>query len=410
MTTGVLLGITGKAAIRCTLAVFVSALSLNVLAGAREQAKRIHDRLAGIPPTEAVLSAMEMDITNNNSVAAAYKAMDNDAFYSVTLKNWITPWTNEPQTVFAPLNDYTATVIGIIKDDIDIREILYNDIIYVGQSGNGLAAYSNTNNNHYEQMETRALPLSTTLVRSTQSSVTGLEASATAGVLTTRASAKAFMIDGTNRSLFRFTLVNHLCNDLEPIKDTERAADRIRQDVSRSPGGDSRIYMNSCYGCHAGMDPLIQAFAYYNYEYNVDTDPDGASGQLDYNSVGELDPETGTRVQAKYHFNNKNFPSGYVTPDDAWINYWRKGTNQLLGWDQSLPGSGSGAKSMGQELSHSSKFSSCQVKKVFKNVCLRDPVSAADHSQITSMISSLSANGYQLKRTFAEAAVYCMGD
>jgi len=392
------------------IAGLITLISLNASAGPREQAKRIHDRIAGVPPTEAVLDAMEADIVANDPLSAAYTAMDNDAFYTVTLKNWVTPWTNEPQTVFAPLNDYTATVIGMIRDDVDFREILYGDIIYTGQSGLGLPAYSNSSNDHYEQMEAQALPLGTVLQQSTQSSVTGLESQATAGVLTTRQAAKAFLIDGTNRAQFRFTLMNHFCGDLEPLKDIERAADRIRQDVSRSPGGDSRIFMNSCYGCHAGMDPMIGSFAYYDYQYDMDNDPDGENGQLVYNSQGEIDVETGTRVVSKYHNNKFNFPSGYITEDDSWINYWRKGPNQLIGWDQSLPGSGNGAKSMGMELSHSAKFSRCQVQKVFENVCLRPPVDAADRAQIDSMIASLSANGYALKQTFAESAVYCMGE
>ena len=43
-------------------------------AGPREQARRIHDRLAGVPPTDAVLSAMEADVDpgqNNDPIAAA---------------------------------------------------------------------------------------------------------------------------------------------------------------------------------------------------------------------------------------------------------------------------------------------------------------------------------------------------
>lgn len=383
--------------------------SLSATAGPREQAKRIHDRLAGIPPTEAVLDAMQADIEANDALGAAYTAMDNDAFYSVTLKNWVTPWTNEPQTIFAPLNDYTATVIGMIRDDVDIRQMLYGDIIYTAP-GSGLPAYSNSSNDHYEQMELQALPLGTVLQQSTQSSVTGLETAATAGVLTTRQAAKAFLIDGTNRAQFRFTLMNHMCDDLEPLKDIERATDKIRQDVSRSPGGDSRIFLNSCVGCHAGMDPMIQSFAYYDYQYDVDNDPDGENGQLVYNGAGAVDAETGTRVVSKYHNNKFNFPTGFVTEDDSWVNYWRKGPNQLQGWDSTLPGSGNGAKSMGQELSHSTSFARCQVEKVFHNVCLRPPVDAADRTQIDTMIASLQTNGYQLKRTFAESAVYCMGE
>jgi len=385
------------------------AMLQNAQAGPREQAKRIHDRLAGVPPSASVLNAMEADILANNQVAAAYKAMDNASFYSVTLKNLVTPWTNEAQTVFAPLNDYTATVIGIIRDDIDIRQMLFADIIYTVNS-TGLAPYSNSNNTHYEQAEDQALDLQAVLQQSTQSSVTGLPAEATAGVLTTRASAKAFLIDGTNRALFRFTLINQLCGDLEPLKDISRAADRIRQDVSRSPGGDSRIYNNSCYGCHAGMDPMIQAFAYYNYQYDVNSDPDGDNGSLAYNDVGMTDPATGTRVVAKYHNNNANFPYGFITQDDQWENYWRQGQNSTIGWDPSLTGSGTGAKTMGQELAYSAKFAQCQVQKVFANVCLRKPGNAADRAQIDSMVTSLANNNYQLKRTFAESAVYCMGD
>ena len=96
---------------------------------------------------------------------------------------------------------------------------------------------------------------------------------ATAGVMTTRAAAKAFFIDGTNRAMFRFTLLNHMCDDLEQVKDITRVPDRIRQDVSRSPGGDSRLFLNNCIGCHSGMDPLAGAFAYYDYVYDVDDRP-----------------------------------------------------------------------------------------------------------------------------------------
>ena len=375
-------------------------------AGSREQAKRMYDRLAGVPPTESVLSSMAADITAGNPQNAAATAMQNKNFYNVTLKNFITPWTNEEQTVFAPLNDYTATVIGIIRDDTDFREILSGNILY---TGNNAPAYSTASNAHYEALETSGANLGdpTVLVATTQ---TYLPDAATAGVITTRQGAKAFFIDGTNRAMFRFTLLNHLCSDLEQIKDTSRTPDRVRQDVSRSPGGDSRIFMNACVGCHAGMDPMVQAYAYYNYAYDVTTDPDAESGQLDYNSAGETDPATGSRVKAKYHINASNFEYGYHTPDDRWDNYWRAGQNSVLGWDQALTGSGVGAKSMGEELAHSEAFARCQVEKVFKAVCLRAPVDSNDRTQIDSMIASFKASDYKLKQVFAESAEFCMGD
>jgi len=388
------------------------AISLSAHAGSREQAKRIHDRIAGVPADAATLDSMAADIAAGDAIAAAYTAMQHSDFYSVTLKNLITPWTNEEQTVFAPLNDYSATVIGMVRDDIDFRQILSANMVYIGDNSLGLPAYSNTDNGHYEAMEKNGVNLLSGLVQQTQSSVTGLAADATAGVVTSRAAAKAFFIDGTNRAMFRFTMLNHLCNDLEQIKDATRPADRIRQDVSRSPGGDSRIFNNACLGCHAGMDPLAQAYAYYDYEYDSVTDPDAENGSLVYNDAGITDPETGTRVKKKYHINASNFKYGYVTPDDRWNNYWRNGPNALLGWDaqsQGLPASGFGAKSMGIELANSEAFANCQVKKVFKTVCLRDPIDT-DMTQFDSTVSSFKASNYNLKQVFAETADYCKGD
>ncbi len=49
------------------------------------------------------------------------------------------------------------------------------------------------------------------LVQTTQSGVYGIPVAATAGLMTTRGSTSSFFINGTNRAMFRFTLVAHLC-------------------------------------------------------------------------------------------------------------------------------------------------------------------------------------------------------
>ena len=145
---------------------------------------------------------------------------------------------------------------------------------------------------------------------------------------------------------------------------------------------------------------MAQAFAYYQFSYNVTTDPTGAAGQLVY---------TAGQVQAKYHINNNNFPQGFNTPDYSWVNRWRTGPNYILGWSSSGTGSGNGAKSLGVELESSTTFASCQVTRVFKSVCLRAPNTPADTSQVASMIASFQTHQYQLRQPFAEAAAYCMG-
>ena len=76
------------------LALLVALAPGDAMADARSQAKRIHDRLAGVPPTEAVLTSMASDVAAGRAVDAAYTAMEHRAFYDVTLKNFAMPWTN----------------------------------------------------------------------------------------------------------------------------------------------------------------------------------------------------------------------------------------------------------------------------------------------------------------------------
>jgi hypothetical protein len=364
-----------------------------------DQATRMYNRIAGVPPTAAELAQM---VAAGDPVTAAMIATQDPAFYDNTIRNLAAPWTNRDQSVFVPLNDYTATVVGMVRDNVPFNTLLSADLVYIADAAAGVPAYSPANNNMYQTMDDNNVDLKAHLVTSTQSALTGIPAAATAGVMTTRGGANAFFMDGTNRRMFRFTMLNHLCNDLQTVMDITRPPDRIRQDVARSPGGVSTLFLTNCIGCHSGMDPMAQAFAYYQYNYTVASDPTGAlAGQLVY---------TPGQVQPKYHINNTNFPQGFSTPNDSWSNRWRAGPNEILGWSPALAGSGNGAKSLGQELESSAAFTSCQVTRVFKDVCLRAPNTTADFNQVTSMISSFQAHQYSLRQPFAEAAAYCMGN
>jgi hypothetical protein len=362
----------------------------------RRQAKRMVDRLTGTPPSPQLLDQLEPMVAADPANAALFIMNNSSSFYSVTLKNFATPWTNRDQTVFAPLNDYTATVIGVVRDDRDFRGILSDDIVYIGQ---GISPpYSTTSNAHYEAMESNNADLRVVLQATTQSSLNGLPPTATAGVMTSRAGSEAFFIDGTNRAMFRFTMLNHLCHDMEQVHDTSRPPDRIRQDVTRSPGGDSSLFLNNCVGCHNGMDPMAQAFAYYDF--------DETQGRLVF---------TDGVVQPKYLINSDNFKQGYITTDDHWENRWRlRGKNTLLGWaggaDEQIR-SGNGAKTLGEELANSEAFAQCQVEKVFRTVCLRAPSDVADIDQVRLVIlPAFKDSGYKLKTAFAEAAAWCAGN
>ena len=143
----------------------------------RDQAKRIHDRLAGVPPTETVLETMRMAIANdpvNGPMTAANTAMLNPNFYTVTLKNFAAPWTNRDQSVFVPLNDYITLVMGLVRDSdtYPFTDILTSDRLYIGSGISPLPSVSN--NTHYESLEQAMLDPAfdpqTDLTETTQSS------------------------------------------------------------------------------------------------------------------------------------------------------------------------------------------------------------------------------------------------
>src|SRR5690606_19710282 len=132
----------------------------------------------------------------------------------------------------------------------------------------------------------------------------------TAGAITTRAFGEAYFQAGTNRRMTRYVFMNFLCRDFEQLHDVTRPDFRVRRDVERNPGDDSRTYKNKCVGCHAGQDGLGGAWAYFTFN----------NGQTVH---------TPGQVQGKMNQNSQFFPSGYRTTDDSWINLWAEGQNSV---------------------------------------------------------------------------------
>src|SRR5580704_12114101 len=162
-----------------------------VSAGPNEQAERMYERIAGVAPSSTELSQMASDIQSNNALAAAQVALASPTFYNTVLKNWAMPWTNKTQTVFAPLNDYVATVIGMVRDDVPFNTALSADILYTSNAP-GLPAPALGNDNHYQTDETQGVDLYATLHGTTQSWTYGTPTGATAGLITIYGAEAAF--------------------------------------------------------------------------------------------------------------------------------------------------------------------------------------------------------------------------
>ncbi len=74
------------------------------------------------------------------------------------------PWTNRNQSVFVPLNDYTATVIGMVRDNVPFNTLLSADLVYIGDGKSGEPAYSPSNNAMYDALDANNVDLSAHLV------------------------------------------------------------------------------------------------------------------------------------------------------------------------------------------------------------------------------------------------------
>jgi hypothetical protein len=372
----------------CTLALFSLLASPHAAAQTTaQQAVLLHTRLTGVPPSPTVLTQM----TAVAPAAAAAIAVAQPQFYNVTLRNIFAAESNRDQSVFVPLNDYIVTAIGMVHDDVPYNTALSADILYTLNAPN-LPPASASSNSHYQAADTAVVDISASLVKKQQTTTYGYPAAAVAGLITTRAGAIQHFDAGTNRRGYNINIINQTCHAMEQVMDTSLPSDRIRQDVAASPGGDSRVRLQSCVGCHSHMDPMAGAFAYYNF--------DETAGNLVY---------TAGKVQPKYFINATNNPYGYVTVDDGWESRMRTGgaDTNIFQFDPALPGKGNGAASFGAEIAGSGAFATCQVTKAFKAVCLRAPASTKDGNEITSLASKFTANGYKFKQVFADAALYC---
>ena len=170
------------------------------------------------------------------------------------------------------------------------------------------------------------------------------------------------------------------------------------------------MFLTNCIGCHSGMDPMAQAFAYYNFSY-----PASEVGATAW-PIGQI-VYTAGQTQPKYHINNTNFPQGFNTPDDSWTNRWRSGPNQNLGWSASLTGCRPGRSVLG----NGAREQRC-VRELPGHSSVQDGVlprargeqprraRRGDAAQIQSMITSFQSNSYSLRQVFAEAAAYCKGN
>ncbi|MBU6376491.1 MAG: putative Ig domain-containing protein, partial [Bdellovibrionales bacterium] len=276
-----------------------------------ERALTIFKRVSLVNPTNKESREIAR-ITQNTEKSTQARISDLVAFatstkefYNTSLVRLFAGSTNRYNNPNVRLNDAIALNIGLVRDGIPYKEVLYGDHYYEPGAGLNLGtdyrgpikwrAYENLAYENLHRMGFDLRDAQKVLVKSASQtetiysaeqanyglfsssgqmislagrSTSGADFSASpdiAGVITTRAMADAFLNAGTNRRMVRFLLSNYLCHDIDVLKDTSAPDHLIRKDVDRSPGGSPSLFQTSCKGCHSIMDPLANAFAYVDF-------------------------------------------------------------------------------------------------------------------------------------------------
>ncbi len=399
------------------------------------KASTIYERLTGVktPIFNPLLQQMETLINANDSAAAARLITDptslggsssptvvsaansaSSSFYRSTVKDFAAKMSNRDETINVPLNDFTATVIGAVRDKINAKLLLSDDIVY--QADPAKAAVPSDpladilkSNNHYQALELGGFDLKNVLVKKTQIMVTGdgnsfAPSVSPAGLLTTRQWAAAHMIAGTNRRAVEFSLRQFACIPLENAADASGPEDVIGRDVDRNPGGSMAKFTTTCRACHTVLDGFRPAFAYMTfsngYLKHSALVPNSTANNLDEDTspAMRIHPEA-PRVTRKMNHNEEAFPEGKIVANDAWVNNANTGANKNnFGWTMT---SGTGVSQFGKAIAESKAFPNCMAKKVFFTVCKREPASTENAfiKQVATEFSSPERN-YDLRYLF----------
>ncbi len=389
------------------------------------RAQNIYQRLTGVktPIVNPVLKDMEKLLILNDTIGAAAIATSQASFYNITVRDFASRMSNRDETINTPLNDFTATVIGAVRDETSAKSLLTDNMVYVGDTSKASVPSDDINdilksNNHYQALDTGRFDLSKVLVRTTQKVFDGkgaVENPTPAGLLTTRQWASAHAIAGTQRRMVEYTFREFLCTPIDRVADNTGPDNVIGRDIDRFPGGSYAKFTSTCRACHTIMDGFRPAFSQITFNSNmlmntvvmssVKTQEEEDMGK----GVWTSDEPGASYVIGKLNKNKEVFPSGRVTSSDAWVNNAIFGSNlSTFEWKQT---SGKGVADFGKLISESSQFPRCMAQRVFKSVCKRDPASSEDNLIKQAATEFATNRNFNLKYLFQKIATSdeCLG-
>lgn len=358
-----------------------------------------------VPIDDDRLVQMEALIKAGNEKGAAAIATQDSFFLDILIRDVARKMSTREETVRAPMSDFVASFIGIVRDSdtTSAKELLTANYYYrvdpaviaalpAGQTvRQDEQADIVTSNNHYADMTARGLSAKAVLVRQApQKVIQQIAGTATmvvnpepAGLLSSRAFIQAHADAGTNRRLEEFTFRQFMCMEMADWSDANAADDRVSQDVTRTPSGSVNLYQTTCKACHAGMDALRGAWAFTDFQNNA--------------------YRLSTTVVGKMTRNNTEYPAGFRITDNSWENKSTLGKNaDNLGWRGAL--SGVGMSSQAKMFADSRGFSRCLVRRAFQAVCRRNP-QPQEEQMVRSLADQFESDGYHMRRMYENVAV-----
>lgn len=386
------------------------------------RAQEIFNRLTGakIPVTDTRIIAMEREILNGNAANAAAIATDDARFLNVTVRDFAAKMSNRDQTVNTPLNDFIATVIGVVRDNVNAKDLLTKDITYVGDPAQAPIPTSVADdilrsNNHYQALENGRYDLGKVLKVDTQKVFDGKKAVANpspAGLLTSRQWLAEHAIAGTNRRLIEYTFKEFLCTPLENVADSAGPDNVVGPDIDRFPGGSHTKFTTTCRACHTILDGFRPAFARWTFGNGFAKHAfvvQGIAADGDENTgFGMQINASYPGVSAKLNRNSNVFPDGRRTVDENWVN--NAVYNANISQFKFNIMSGKGVADFGQTIANSPKFPRCMAERVFRQVCKRD-YNTADAAFLDQVAADFSKQSYSLKYLFQKVVTSdnCLG-
>lgn len=388
-----------------------------------QKALQIFNRLTGTKTTvgNPLIDEMVQKLNSNDPVGAAALVTNDSNFYNVTLKDFAVQMSNRDETVQAPLNDFAATIIGAVRDNLNMKRLLTDNIVYVADPQKAAVPSNLVNdilrsNNHYTALTAERYDLSQVLISTTQKLFDGTKSvdnPSPAGLLTTRQWLSAHSIAGTNRRPVEYAFRQFLCRPLESVADSSGPDNVVGKDIDRFPGGSHTKYTTTCRACHTIMDGFRPAFSRFTFSNNFVKHsfvvPALTNMNADENeSMGMI--QNPPYVAKKYNHNDEVFKGGMLVENDSWVNNANLGANKsTFGWTKTA---GKGIKEFGQLIADSKQYPRCLAEKVFRSVCKRSPTSL-DQTLIQTAADEFSSTdrNYNLKFLFQKivTANECLG-